>query len=111
LNPFGNDLMLVPFLAVLALPTAPLQAAFNECLTAFTQKLARRFSLAAEDNNIDKADFFLALIALPEVSVHRHTKCGNRGPSRRIAQFGIAREIAEQDDFVEACHIPGLLSE
>jgi hypothetical protein len=109
LNPFGNDLMLVPFLAVLALPTAPLQAAFNECLTAFTQKLARRFSLAAEDNNIDKADFFLALIALPRASVHRHTECGNRGPIGRRAQFGIACEIAEQDNFVEACHVLGLL--
>jgi len=48
---------------------------------------------------------------LAGASVHRHTECRHRGPTRRIAQFGITREIAEQDDFVEACHTPGLLSE
>src|SRR5467141_868058 len=77
LDPFGNDLVLAPLLAVLAFPTAPLQAAFNERLTAFTEVLTGCFSLATEDNNIDKADLFLALIALSSASVRRHTECSN----------------------------------
>ena len=111
LNPFGNHLMLAAFLAVLAFPAAPLQASLNERRSAFTQKLAGRFSLATEDNDIHKADVFPALIALPRASVRRHTKGRHRGTVGRIAQFRIAREIAEQDDFVEACHTPGLLPE
>src|SRR6266581_2924680 len=60
LDPFGNDLVLAALLAVLAFPTAPLQAAFNERLTAFTEVFAGRFSLTPKDHNIDKADLFLA---------------------------------------------------
>src|SRR5713101_7739511 len=85
LDPFGNDLVLAPLLAVLAFPTAPLQAAFDERLTAFTEVLTGCFSLATEDNNIDKADLFLALIALSSASVRRHTECSNRGPIGCIA--------------------------
>jgi hypothetical protein len=108
LDPFGNHLVLAAFLAVLSFPTAPLQATFNECGTAFTQKLASRFSLTTEGHNIDEADFFPALIALPRALVHRQTEAGHRGATGRITQLGVTGEIAEQDDLVKVCHTPGL---
>jgi hypothetical protein len=67
LNPVGNDFVLAPFLAVLPFPTAPLQTPLDERGATFTEILTGRFSLAAERNNIDKADVFppLGRVALP----------------------------------------------
>src|SRR2546423_806057 len=118
LDAVGNHLVLAPFLAVLPFPTAPLEASLNERGTAFTQELARRFSLATEGDNIHKADFFptlgvaLFVAALPRaLRVYCQPKSDNRSPTGCIAQLGIAREIAKQDNFVEACHTPGLCAE
>src|SRR5262249_39597226 len=44
-------------------------------------------------------------------SIHCQPEGGHWGPIGRVAQLGIACEIAEQDDFVEVCHTPGLCSE
>jgi hypothetical protein len=119
LDSFSNDLVFAPFLAVLAFPTAPLEAAFNERSAAFTEVLAGRFSLATEGNNIHKADFFptLVRVALFVVALRRawrvycQPKFDHRGPIRCIAQLGITGEITEQDNFVEVCHTSGLFSE
>jgi hypothetical protein len=64
LDPFGNDLVLAPLLAVLGLPTAPLQAAFNEYRPAFTEVFTGCFSLTPKGHNIHKAHLFLALVTL-----------------------------------------------
>ena len=57
-NPIGHDLMLAPFLAVLPVPTAPLQAPFNERGTPFLEIFTGRFRLATKRDHIDKADVF-----------------------------------------------------
>jgi hypothetical protein len=64
LDAFGNDLVLTALLAVLAFPTAPLQAAFHECRAAFTEVFTGCFSLTPEGHNIHKTDLFLALVTL-----------------------------------------------
>src|SRR5262249_31392821 len=66
-NPVGKDVVLAPFLAVLPCPTAPLQTPLDERSATFPEILTGRFRLAAERNNIDKADVFppLGRVALP----------------------------------------------
>jgi hypothetical protein len=85
LDPFGKDLVLAPLLPVLAFPTAPPEAAFDERLTAFAQVFTGRFSLTSKGHNIYKADLFLALIALSGAMVRGQTEGGHWGAIGRIA--------------------------
>ena len=105
-NPVGQDLVLAPFLAVLPVPTAPLQAPFNERGTTFPEILTRGFRLAPERDHIDKADVFppLTRAVLPPTlgatlpspwCIHGQTEGRHRGPTGRRAQFRITRQIAE----------------
>src|SRR5262245_55371373 len=116
-NPVGHDLALTPFLAVLPVPTAPLQASFNERGTPFIEILTGRFRLATKRDHIDKADVVppfrrAVLPPTPRATrpnawrVHGQTEGHYRCPTGCKAEFRIARQIAQQDDFVEIGHTP-----
>ena len=60
------------------------------------------FSLLPKYHNVDEAHFFFQFFCLLEAPAGRQTKASHRSPARRIPQLGIAGQIADQNDFIEA---------
>src|SRR6266446_849414 len=105
LDPLGHDLGGRPLLSVLAFPVANLQSSLDEDFAALVQVLATAFRLLAPDDHREKARLLTPLTRLGRVvAVHGQTQIRHRGATRRVAQLRGARQVADQQDLVEARH-------
>src|SRR5438128_6856644 len=107
LDALGHDLGGAALLAVLALPVARLQPAFHADLAALVEVLAARLGLLAPHHHREEARLLALLPALRAVvSVDRHAEIRHGGAAGGIAELGGARQVADQQDFVQAHHPP-----
>src|SRR5471032_2676595 len=102
LHLLGDDVGRVLFDAVLVGVFAGLQTAFDVDRRAFFQVLADDFSQAAEEGDAVPLGqlFLLAGVAVLRFERGRHGDVGDRVTARHVANFRIATQIADDDDFV-----------
>ena len=97
----SHHLMLAALLAVFRFPPALLQPPINDDPTPLAKILPTMFGLLAEDDNVDKTDFFFQFIALLIPAADREAQTGHRRPVRRVPQLRISREIPDENDFIK----------
>ena len=104
-DPVAADLGRVALVAVLVVPLPRLQAALDVDLLALGQVLGERFGRLAPEHDAVPLGLFLPLAGLvvPDLG-RRHVERGDRGAAWRVAQLGVAPEIADQNHFVHAAH-------
>jgi len=100
----GHHLVLAALLAVFRFPPALLQPPVDDDSVPLAEILSAMFRLLAEDDNVDKTNFFLQFIALLVPPADREAQTGHRCPVRRVPQFRIPREVPEEDDFIKPGH-------
>jgi hypothetical protein len=100
LDTVRQDLVLAPFLSLLALPGAILQAAFDEDRATLVQVLTTALGLLAKDDDVDKAGIIAPLVPLFDTIIDRQSESGYWGPGGGIAHFGVSSEIAQEYDTV-----------
>jgi len=90
---------------LLVFPGVQPQTAFHQDGTALLQILADRFCLTAKSVDIDESDFFLGLsgFSLPG-AIDGQANLRNGCALRRLAQFGVARQVSSENDFVKVGH-------
>src|SRR5436305_2846387 len=110
LHAFGDNATLAAFLSRLfVIPGIELQPAFDEDGTAFLQIFADDLRRAAPERYIDKGGFLALLPRIGRVdTVHGEADLRDGGSLRRVAYLRIARQVADQNDFVKAGHAPVL---
>jgi hypothetical protein len=97
---FGYFLM-----GVFVFPGVQFEPALDQNGPAFAHVLGDDFSLATPGVNVHKGDFLLALagFAFPG-AVDRQAQFGDSHALWGVAQFGVAGQVAGEDDFVEIGH-------
>jgi hypothetical protein len=108
----GADLRGVAILAVLVLPLARAQAAFDVDLRAFLQVLAGDFGKAAEERDAVPLGGFLLLAArlvFPRFR-GRDADVRHRIAARQVFGFRVSAEIANDDHLVHRSHVTPLVS-
>src|SRR5471030_1743704 len=102
LHLLGDDVGRVLLDAVLVGVFTGLQAAFDVDRGTFFQVLADDFSQAAEEGDAVPLGqlFLLAGVAVLRFERGRHGDVGDRVTARHVANFRIATQIADDDDFV-----------
>ena len=100
----GHHLVLAALLAVFRFPSALLQPPIDDDPTPLAKILPAMFRLLAEDDNVDKSDFFFQFIALLIPAADREAQTGHRRPVRRVSQLRIPRKIPDENDFVKPGH-------
>ena len=99
------DLGRVPLVAVLIVPLARLELALDVDLLALGEVFRQRFSGLAPQHHAMPFGLLLTLSGLVVPDLRgRHVERGDRGAARRVAQFRIAPEISDENDFVHAAH-------
>jgi hypothetical protein len=108
----GHHFVLAALLAVFRFPPTLLQPPIDDNSVPFAEILPAMFRLLAEDDNVDKTDFFLQFIALLVPPADREAQTGHRRPVRRIPQLRIPCEVPEENDFIKSGHrqIPPMTS-
>lgn len=106
LHYFANYAKFAALLAgLLVIPLVKAQPSFNENRTALAHVLRKIFSRAAKNIHINKGHLFLLFPSLIRPNaVDGQTDFGDGQAFGRIAQLGIACQIPDQNDFVEAGH-------
>lgn len=107
LHLFGDDFGRVTVLAVLALPLARADAAFDIDRRTLLQVFADDFRQTAEERDAMPLGHFLEIAArLVLVAIgRRETDVRNRVAARQVTDFRIGAEIADEDDLVDGCHV------
>lgn len=103
----GADFGGVLFDAVLVGPLARAQASFDIHLRALAQVLAGDFGQAAvEDDAVPLGGFahFAALLVFPAIG-GGHCDVRDLVAAREGTHFGVAPQIADDDDFIDRCHM------
>src|SRR5882724_8473937 len=105
LHPRGDDLMRAARVALLVLPGAVLQPAFDQGWGAFLQILAADLGLGAKDHDVDEAGILapLAIVAF-DACIDRQPQGGDRGAIGAVAHLGGAGEVAEEHDQIDGGH-------
>src|SRR5262245_33594189 len=107
LDALGHDLGHRALLAVLGFPVTGLQPALDEDLASLVQIFAAGFRLLAPHHYRQEAGVLALLAALRGVvTIDRHPKVGHGGTVRSVAELRRPRQIADQQDFVQARHQP-----
>ena len=102
---FGAVLLLT---AGLVVPAAGLHTAFDVCGASLLEVLLHRISLATEDDDVVEIALFLLLaVAILEDAIGRDREIAHVHARRQGAEFGVAREIAEEDRLIDV-HIKSL---
>ena len=90
---------------VLVFPLVELEAAFHQERAALLQVLGDDLGLPAEGIHINKGDLFFGLAGLAfPVRLIARPNLGDGRAFGRVAQFGVAGQVAREDDFVEVSH-------
>ena len=111
LHGLGVDLGRVPLVAVLVLPLAGLDAAFDVDGSALRQVLVAHLGGAAPDDDAMPLRAFLTFAALVRPVLARGEREVDDGLTvRGLAQLGVTSEVADEDGFVDTCHEWGLQS-
>ena len=100
----GDHLVLVSLLSVFRLPPALSEAAIDDDAAPFIEVLAAVLGLFAEDDDVDETDVLPKVVALLVTIVDGQAEIRDGGSAGRVAKFRIPRQVADQDDFVEARH-------
>src|SRR5215208_7137327 len=108
LNGVGNDIDRLPLLAVVPLPFAPLEAAVDGHRASLGEVLGAIFALRAPHRDVEEVrlvDPLSGRLVLPP-GVHGHPEAAYRGAAARVAELGVAREVAGDDHAVDVrrCH-------
>src|SRR5262249_25248743 len=101
-DPVAADFGRVALVAVLVVPLTRLQAAFDVDLFALGEIFGERFSRLPPEDDAVPLGFFLPLtrLVVPHFG-RRHVDRRDGGAARRVAQLGVAPEIADENDFVD----------
>ena len=104
-DPVAADLGRVALVAVLVVPLARLQPALDVDLLALGQIFGQRLGRLAPQHDAVPLGFFLPLTGLvvPDLG-RRHVDRRDGRAARRVAQLGVASEVADQNDLVDASH-------
>src|SRR5205814_304989 len=110
LHGFANYAQLAPLLpALFVVPCVQLKTAFDKNRPAFLQIFAGDFGKPRPEDNIDIGDFFAFLAAVESVlTINSNAEVANGAAFGGITHFGIARQISEENDFIETGHAPVL---
>src|ERR1039458_7794225 len=106
LNVFGDHAEFAALgSGLLVVPLIQLEPTFDHNRTALAHILPDVLRRAAKNIHVHKGDFFLLLTSFirPD-AVDREADLGDGRSFGRVAQFRITRQVAHQDDFVEAGH-------
>src|SRR5262249_6443559 len=86
-------------------PPARLERALDVDRPPLAQVLPRGLGLLApHDDTVPLGPLFLFARRVAPPVGGRHREVGDRGAALREADFGVAAEVADQDDLVDACH-------
>src|SRR5438309_35682 len=107
LDALGHHLDDGPLAAVLGFPLARLQPALHENGTALVEVLSTALGLLSPHDDREETDLFTLLAALGRVvTIHGQPQVGDRGSAGSVAKLGLLGEVTDQEDFVEARHLP-----
>src|SRR4051812_46102006 len=109
LDGVGDDVDALALVAVLVLPLAPLETPVDRHGAALAQVARAVLALRAPHGDVEVVrlvDPFAGAVVLA-TGVHGDAEAAHRGPARRRAQLGVAREVAGDDDPVDVggCHV------
>src|ERR1051325_10868060 len=93
-----HHLVLAALLPVFGFPATLLQAPVDDDPVALAEILPTMLRLLAEHDNVDIADFFLLIVGLSVPPIDREPEIRHRGPVRRVSNFRILGQIADQDN-------------
>src|SRR5438876_5428606 len=110
LHRFADHAQLAPLLSALfVVPGVQLETAFDKNRPAFFQIFAGDFREPRPEDNIDIRDFFAFFAAIEGVlTVNGDAEVANGAAFGGITHFGIARQISEENNFIETGHPPVL---
>src|SRR6266540_1561090 len=102
----GDDLDDVAPVAVAVLVAALLEAAGDDDARALRERLAHVLGHLAPAHDVEEARRLLPLVgvAVHPASVHRHAEARVRRAARRVAELGIAGQVAHDRDRVAVRH-------
>src|SRR5690606_10054058 len=103
---FQHDLQFAALLTGgFVVPLVELEAAFHKEGAAAGAELRDVFALFVPGLDVNEGDFLAGGAGgVPELAVDRQAELTNRGALGRDAQFGVAGQVAEKDDFVVGGH-------
>ena len=106
LHAVAADLGGVAVLAFLVLPLAGADRAFDVDLAALLQVLAADLGLTGEEADPMPLGGLLlvAVLVFPDVAGGQ-AQVGHGVAVGQVAQLGIGAEVADEDDFVDGCHV------
>src|SRR5216117_359982 len=101
----GLDFCRVALVAVLVVPLPGLEPPLHVNLLALREVLLERLGLFAPQHHAVPLGLFLPLVVaiVPHLGRRQVERC-HCGPARRVAQLGIATEIAHEDNLVHTAH-------
>ena len=72
----------------------------------FFEIFAGHFRSAAPERDVDEGDFFTLSPRCRAVymPIDRDSEIGDRAALRRVTHLGVAREVSEQENFIETGH-------
>ena len=103
LDAVGDDLDRLALGAVLGLPLAPVEAAVDPDRAALGEVLRAALGLVAPDGDVEVVRLVgpLAGHCVLAARVHGDAELAHGGPARGVAQLGVARQVADEDDAVD----------
>src|SRR5215208_5546949 len=106
LHGVGDHLDCLPLRAVLRLPLAPLEPAVDTDGAALREVLRAVLALRAPDGDVEVIRLLrpLARRRVLAARVHREPEAADGHSARRMAELGVAREVADEDDAVDVGH-------
>src|SRR5262245_30665011 len=103
LHAVGDNLELRALLAV-GLPLFELEPSLDQHAGAFAEVFVGNFGSSPPERHIDERRFVDPLIVLLDPVVDRQPDIGDRSAAGDIAQLGVARQVAHQDDPIVTGH-------
>lgn len=103
---FEDNTQFTPFLACrFVIPSIQLQTPFHEDGLSLAQVLGDDLPLLPPGIDIDKGHFLPTFTRIRLIRpIYCETQPRNGSPLGRVLELGVSREIARDDDFVEAAH-------
>src|SRR5207237_4863989 len=110
LHRFADHAQLASLLpALFVVPCVQLETAFDKNRPAFLKILAGDFCEPRPKDNIDIRDFFAFLAAVEGVlTINGNAEVANGAAFGGVTHFWIARQVSEENDFIETGHAQGL---
>src|SRR6202011_3406201 len=110
LHGFADHPQLASLLSTLfVVPRVELKTAFDENRPTFLQIFAGDLSEPRPEDHIDIGDFFAFFAAVEGVlTIDGNAEVAHGAAFGGVTHFGIARQVSEENDFIETGHAPVL---